>query len=1034
MEHKKEHTGLIAMAMKYNKIVLLLISTFVLCGFFALYKMPKQEFPIFTIRQGVVVGVYPGATSAEVEEQLTKPLEKFLFTYKEVKKSKTYSQSRDGIVYVFVELNDDVQNKDEVWSKIKHGLSTFKMQLPSGVLALIANDDFGDTSALLIALESDTKTYRQLKDYVEALENKLRTVESVSNLRRYGVQNEQLSIYVDKEKVASYGINIYSLYQTLLTKGMVGPSGNIDNDEMVVPIHITRPFSSERDLEEQIVYSDPQGNHIRLKDVAQVVREYPEASSYTISNGKKCLILSTEMREGYNIVQYGKDVEVVMKAFEKTLPDDVKVFRIADQPEVVDASINTFLKELAIAIAAVVLVVMFLLPIRVAGVAASTIPVSIFISLALMYAFGIELNTVTLAALVVVLGMIVDNSIVIVDSYLEKLDEGIPRWDAAIESAQEYFKAILSATLAIGITFFPFLFTLTGQMYDFVLAFPWTILITLGVSLAVAVLFVPYLQYLIVTKGLHSEQTKVKKNKSFLDYVQFVYDKLLEKVFQFPKTSFLIGVLSVIGGVAMFINLPLKLMPVAERNQFAVEIYLPQASSLEQTEKVANDMNQVLGKDKRVKSITAFMGSGSPRFQTTYAPKIGGSNFAQFIVNTESSEATEEILDEYATKYAHYYPNAFVKFKQLDYQIGVDADVEVRLSGDNIADLKEVAGKIQSAAGKMDEPIRIYTNYEEVLPDILVALNPVESNRLGISEGILGVGLASRFGGLPITTLWENDYQIPVVLKSKWEHKDAVAGDVENEYISGLFSPAVPLRQVAKVTTEWNEGQIVRRNGVRTLSVYIDLKRGEKVGAMQTKIENLVNGMQDEIKDKNITVTYGGVKDFNDETIPKIVSALIMSIAIIFFILVFHFKKVSLASLVFASTAFSIFGAAFGIWVMGLDFSVTAVLGLVSLIGIIVRNGIIMYDYIEELRHKHNMPVLEACIDAGKRRMRPILLTCLAASMGVIPMIISKSPLWAPMGTVIFFGTLISMVFILTMLPLIYWLAYKNEGPKNATI
>ncbi|WP_028298858.1 efflux RND transporter permease subunit [Olivibacter sitiensis] len=230
MENTKEQTGLIALAMKYNKIVLLLISTLVLFGAFALYRMPKQEFPAFTIRQGVVVGVYPGATSAEVEEQLVKPLENFLFTYKEVKKAKTYSQSRDGIVYVFVELNDDVNNKDEVWSKIKHGLSTFKMQLPSGVLALIANDDFGDTSALLIALESDTKTYRQLGDYMEQLEGQLRGIESVSNLRRYGEQKEQLSIYVDKEKVASYGINLYSLYQTLLTKGMIAPSGKIDND------------------------------------------------------------------------------------------------------------------------------------------------------------------------------------------------------------------------------------------------------------------------------------------------------------------------------------------------------------------------------------------------------------------------------------------------------------------------------------------------------------------------------------------------------------------------------------------------------------------------------------------------------------------------------------------------------------------------------------------------------------------------------------------------------------------------------------
>jgi multidrug efflux pump subunit AcrB len=220
----------------------------------------------------------------------------------------------------------------------------------------------------------------------------------------------------------------------------------------------------------------------RLKDVGKIVREYPKANTYTLNNNHKSLILSTEMREGYNIVDYGKSVNEVLKKFEKKLPNDVKVFRIADQPQVVDTSIHTFLKELGIAILAVVLVTLALMPIRVAAVAGSTIPISIFITLALMFAFGIELNTVTLAALIVVLGMIVDNSIVILDGYLEKLDEGIPRKEAAIQSAGEYFKAVLSATLAIGITFFPFLISLTGQMRDFVSAFPWTVLLALGVS------------------------------------------------------------------------------------------------------------------------------------------------------------------------------------------------------------------------------------------------------------------------------------------------------------------------------------------------------------------------------------------------------------------------------------------------------------------------------------------------------------------------------------------------------------------------
>lgn len=1023
----KSESGIIGWAMKYNKIILLIVIMLSLFGIYALNVMPKQEFPVFTIRQGVVVGVYPGATSAEVEEQLAKPLENFLFTYKEVKKSKTYSHSKDGIVYVYVELNDDVNNKDEVWSKIKHGLMFFKMQLPSGVLALIANDDFGDTSALLITLESETKTYRQLETYLENLEDRLRTIESVSNLRRYGEQNEQISIYVEKEKLAAYGINILNLYQTLITKGFITTAGKIDNRDMDVPIHIERPYQSEKDLEEQIIYSDAQGNHIRLKNIAKVVREYPKPTSYTTNNGKKCLVLSTEMREGYNVIQYGKDVEKVLEQFQNDIPSDIHIYRVADQPQVVAHSITTFLKELMIAIVAVILVTMILLPLRVAGVAASSIPISIFISLGLMLAFGMELNTVTLAALIVVLGMIVDNSIVVVDSYLEKLDHGIPRWQASIESAKEYAKAIISATLAISLTFFPFLVMLTGQFLDFVKLFPWTVLITLGVSLAVAVLFIPFLQYFFIRNGLH--QPGKKQKETFLDKLQNGYNWLLEKVFQYPKISLTIGIISIISGIYMFANVPQKLMPIAERNQFAVEIYLPNGSSLEQTEVIAQDLEKVLRKEKTVVSVTSFIGTGSPRFQTAYAPKVGGPNFAQFIVNTTSNEDTELLLDKYSTQYAYHYPNAFVKFKQLEYE-SVDADIDVRISGENIADLKKVADTLMTKLKKLDEPIRIYTNYEEPLPGIKITLDPVESNRLGVNEGTLALGLASRFGGTPITNIWENDYSLPVVLKSKWENKDPVAEDVSNEYVAGLLSPSVPLRQIADISANWTEGQINRRNGVRTLSVFVDLKRGERSGLVQPKVEEIVNAVTAKSLPKGVSISYGGVKESDGETMPKLIKALSISIVIIFFILVFHFKKISLATLVLASTSLSIFGAAIGLKVMNVDFSITAVLGIVSLIGIIVRNGIIMYDYTEELRYKHGKTVSEASLEAGKRRMRPIFLTSAAASMGVIPMIISKSPLWCPMGTVISFGTIFSMIFILTLLPLAYWLIYKHED-KN---
>ena len=291
---------IIRAALRNPGVNFFLIAAFICVGIYGLVVMPKQEFPVFTIRQGVIVGVYPGATSAQVEEQLAKPLEEFLFTYKEIRKSKTYTLSRDGMLYAMVELNEDVNNKDEVWSKIKHGLSLFKAQLPPGVLALIANDDFGDTSALLISLESDTRSYRELEDQLEILEGKLRRIESVSNLRRFGLQKEQIGVYLNRDQLSAYGIDHKMLGVNLFSQGLTTMSGRVETEEQDMPLYFTPTFDSETEVGEQIVYTDPTGKMIRLKDIATIVREYDKPDSYILNNGKKAIILSMEMREGYN--------------------------------------------------------------------------------------------------------------------------------------------------------------------------------------------------------------------------------------------------------------------------------------------------------------------------------------------------------------------------------------------------------------------------------------------------------------------------------------------------------------------------------------------------------------------------------------------------------------------------------------------------------------------------------------------------------------------------------------------------------------
>jgi multidrug efflux pump subunit AcrB len=995
-------------------------------GIFGLINMPKQEFPPFTIRQGVVIGVYPGATSYEVEEQLAKPLEKFLFTYKEIKKDKTYSMSRNGMVFIMVELNDNINDKDEVWSKIKHGLATFKMQLPSGVLAVIANDDFGDTSALLISLESDDKTYRELETYLDKLEGKLRRIESVSNLRRYGLQKEQINVYLDRDKMAAYGIKYNFLTASLFSQTLATAGGTITRNGQEIPVHFTETFSTEKQIADHIIYSDPDGNTIRLSDIARIVREYDTPDSYIKNNGKTAIILSMEMREGNNIIAYGKEIDRALAEFQEELPESVSVKRIADQPKVVADSVYSFVRDLFVSIIIVILVMLVLFPFRSAVVAATSIPIGIFISIGIMFITGIPLNTVTLAALIVVLGMIVDNSIIVVDAYLENLDRKMSRWHAAILSAKNYFGSILLATLCICIIFFPLLFTMTGLYLDFLRNFPWTLTISLMMSLIVAMIFIPFFEYVLIKKGLKSgRKNREKKTFNMLDSVQRIYNKTLDLTFKFPYLTILTGISTIIISVVIMSNFSIRMMPIADRDQFAVEIYLPQGSSLQATEKVADSMQNILAGDKRITSITSFTGMASPRFQTSYAPNLPSKHYAQFIVNTVSIQATRDILDEYANKYADYFPDAYVKFKQLDYQ-NVLSPVEIRLSGGEISTLKQYADTVMLALQETEGLVWLHTNYEEMLPIIEINSKPVESGRLGISKTLAAANMAMNYDGIQAGTMWEADYPLAVVLKSDKKTPQAL-DKIGDEYIStAIPGVSVQLRQIADIKPSWSQGQIVRRNGVRTISIIADIARGYSQSKIIGKVNKIV---ENQIKPKlpdNITASLGGIVESDAMVIPPIISGLLISIILIFFFLLFNFKKVSIAATALLSVLLCLLGAAAGLWIFDLEFGLTCVLGIISLIGIIVRNAIIMFDHAENLRKQH-VTARDAVYDAGKRRMLPIFLTSATTAVGVIPMIASNSSLWTPMGVIICFGTVVAMILVVTILPVVYWKIYGNK-------
>ena len=1035
--------------LEHYSISLLIVGILFVMGIYGMYIMPKDEFPHATIRQGVVVAVYPGATSEEVEQQVARPLERYLFTFGEVNRVKTTTQSQNGMCIVMVKLNDDVNNKDEVWSKIKHGLNGFKAQLPSGVLAIVVNDDFGNTSALLIAIESDQRSYRELKQYSDDLSDRLRRIPSVANVKLFGEQKEQISLYIDRQRLQAYGIGQQMLFSRLQAQGITTMSGSISDDDQQIPIHVEAQENSEEEIANQIIFSDPAtGKVTRVRDVARVVREYEPMSSRIEQDGHPCVLLSMEMTPGNNVVQYGQEVEQVLSSFAADeLPDDVHVTRIADKPKVVATSVSDFLRDLLISMLIIILVMMVLFPIRSAIVAAITIPLSTFVSVAIMYMMGIELNIVTLAALIVVLGMIVDNSIVVIDGYLEYLGKGFKPFDAAIESARQYFMPMLLATICICAIFYPFLITMKGMFHDCLEDFPVTITINLMVSLVLAVTVIPFLE----TRIIKPDKVSTDGNK-ITKWVQKTYDKVLDWTFAHPMMTIGGGFAVILLSTLIAPTLKIRLFPYADRDQFAVEIFLPEGKGMAETRVVADSVRHVLEKDDRITSITGFIGCSSPRFMDAYAPQMAGNNYAQFIVNTQSDKATLELLSQYQPQLSEAFPNAYVKFKRLDY-LEVN-ELEYRFYGDNLDSLHVVAERLMERMRQMPELEWVHTDYFQPYPIISVELDPVTSAQLGITRTTAQLALSATSSDLRVGQIWEDNYELPIVVK---DDADMTFSDIAN---LGIASPAsmvsgglhntnstVPLRQIAKVQPKWSESRIMHRGGERCITVTAQFAQGVFTAPVEKEIARI---MKEEIQlPQGVRAEVGGEIEYGDEAMPQIYGGITIAMIIVFFFLLFNFKKYGITTICMAALALMTPGALIGLGLMNRALGLTSIFGLITLMGMIMRNEILIFEHAidlikkfapdgfpvgasDEYRRQYNAVVKQAAYEAGKRRMVPIFLTTATTAVGVVPMIIAQSSFWMPVGVTIFAGGIGSLIMVVTMLPVIYWkVSLKSKKVKE---
>ncbi|HEY0776361.1 MAG TPA: efflux RND transporter permease subunit, partial [Gemmatirosa sp.] len=1009
--------NLIRAAIANRQVVYLLTTLVVILGLTSLVRMPRREDPKITIRQGLVLALYPGATAEQVERQVAEPVERRLFSHGEVKKAKTFTTSRPGALVANVELNDDVRDPDRFWSMLRHDLNETKAtELPAGVVGPIVNADFGDVVAVLLTVHGPPGRYgsRELATFLDRIEDAVRTLPDVSKIKRYGEQPEEIAVTARPERLAQYGVTTQQLSGALRARNAVVDGGAVDAGASDVRIRPAGPFNTVQEVGALQIATAPgvgtsRGVPVTLRDVATIERRYADPTFVARVDNQPVVLMSIEAQEGRNLVTVGRAIDAKLTAVRATLPPDVRVDLIADQPASVQHRVLGFGREFTIAVVAVILVTVLLLPLRVAAIAATAIPITVAVTIAALNALGIELHQMSFAGLVVALGMVVDDAIVIADNYVELLDHGVPRDEAAWRSASDLAIPVLGATLTIVASFLPLAFLLPGTVGEFIRALPLTVSVALVCSYVVAMLLTPLLCLAFIKTGLrpHVGHGAAAAPRRFdpLGAMQRLYERTMRLAMPRKALTLALSGAAFVAGVVMLRFTPMRFFPAAERAQFVVDVWTPEGTRFEATDSVVQRLVADVRRVRGVRAVGSFTGGGSPRFYYNINPEPPATNYGQLVVNTDETDATPALAASLHARLAALAPEATVVVKELQQGAALPAPIEIRYSGADLTVLRRLADSARAVLEATLGSEYVTTNWRDDRYGVRVDLRRETAARLGITDADVAQQLAGGFDGATASTYYEGDRRIDVRLRLDSASRQGV-GDVRDAYVtSPVTAGRLPLREVADVRPEWQPSRIVRRNGVRTVTVQSFARSGVLAS---TVLNAALPRLQAVPVPPGYAMTLGGEIENQAEVQGPMSVALSVSLLGIFVILFLQFRNARYPLIVMVSIPLAVFGSALGLVLTRNPFGFTAQLGLTALTGVVVRKAIILVDYIIA-RRDEGESLEDAALDAGRRRLRPIFLTTTAAAVGVVPLIVSGSSLWSPLASVLAVGLVCSM-------------------------
>lgn len=1009
-------------ALRHKSIIYYFIAVLLTFGIFSFTHMGRMEDPDFTMRTMVVGVSWPGASPQQMSDQVTDKLEEKLRDLPGVDYTKSFTDGSKSVIYI--NLKEDLPSNKirPAWEEARNMINDEWKSLPSGVQGPSINDRFDDVYGTIYALSGDEFSYEEKRQQAENLKRQLLSVPNVKKITLIGVQEKSLDVTINKDKLASYQVSTQQLLTALKQQSAMVPAGMVNTDTNNVYLRINGVFDSVDAVKNMPIRINNQT--IRLGDIADVTMTYKDPSSPQFYyEGKPAIGIAISMDAGANNIEFGKAIDTKLKELKTTIPAGLSLDQVSNQPHIVKESIGDFSQSLFEAIAIVLLVSFASLGIRTGIVVALTIPVVVSTTFVLMYENGIYLHKVSLGALILALGLLVDDAIIVVEMMSVKLEEGFNHWRASTFAYESTAFPMLSGTLITCAGFLP-LALAEGMVAEFTKSLSIVVFMALILSWIASVLVSPVLGYKIIENKAEKPESEWTRRDYIMHRLKTVFyarfESLLHWALGHHKAVLLLTLGAFILSLLSFPLIKQEFFPSSTRNEIIVSMQFPQSSSIDYTQNQAKSLDALLKDNEHIDHFTTYVGEGSPRFVLTLEPELPRANFMQTIIVTKSLEDRDALFKDLQDQLNDQYPSALINMQFV--QIGPPSKypVMLRVSGPDASEVKTIANDVKAKMQEDKDLHNIAFDWPDTEPVAQIHIDPDKARMLGINSYAVSLHLQSLLSGTKSGEYYEGNQTIPVTfrLSGNENHNLAALSSLPIQTGNGSY---VPLSQIATISMSQEEGIIWHRNMMPTISIHANVGPGVIGNAKTKEIYNKLAEYRQDLP-TGYTIDLDGSAEKSVTAVQKLLMPMPIMLFAIMTILMFQLKRIALMFMALFTAPLGLIGVVLALNITRTPLGFMAILGIIALSGMIIRNSIILLDQIE-IHRAEGQSAREAIINSATLRFRPIMLTAIAAILGMIPLM--GSVFWSPLAIAFSGGLLVATILTLIVLPVMYATWYK---------